>query len=70
MDRTLIEFEKEFADYNNVKYAVSVNSGTAALDVALRYFKLQAEKSLFQQTLLFQHLTRFFLLAANRFLQT
>jgi perosamine synthetase len=34
------EFEKKFAEYNNVKYAVAVNSGTAALDVALRYYKL------------------------------
>lgn len=34
------EFEKKFAEYNKVKYAVSVNSGTAALDVALRHFKL------------------------------
>ena len=34
------EFEEKFAEYNNVKYAVSVNSGTAALDIALRYFKL------------------------------
>ena len=33
-------FEKEFAEYNNVKHAISVNSGTAALDVALRHFKL------------------------------
>jgi len=34
------EFERKFAEYNRIKYAVSVNSGTAALDVALRYFKL------------------------------
>ena len=34
------EFERKFAEYNKIKYAVSVNSGTAALDVALRYFKL------------------------------
>ncbi|MCL5948895.1 MAG: aminotransferase class I/II-fold pyridoxal phosphate-dependent enzyme, partial [Candidatus Bathyarchaeota archaeon] len=37
-------FEKEFADYNNVKYAVSVNSGTAALDVALRCLQLQGRE--------------------------
>ena len=37
-------FEKEFAEYNNVKYAISVNSGTAALDVALRCFKLQGQE--------------------------
>ena len=34
------EFERKFAEYNKIKYAVAVNSGTAALDVALRYFKL------------------------------
>ena len=38
------EFEKKFAEYNNVKYAVAVNSGTAALDVALRYYKLQGKE--------------------------
>jgi perosamine synthetase len=38
------EFENQFAGYNNVKYAVSVNSGTAALDVALRFFKLQGRE--------------------------
>ena len=38
------EFEKEFAEYNNVKYAVSVNSGTAALDVALRHFRLMGRE--------------------------
>ena len=38
------EFEKKFAEYNNVKYAVAVNSGTAALDVALRYYKLQGRE--------------------------
>lgn len=30
------EFEKKFADFCNVKYAVAVNSGTAALHTALR----------------------------------
>jgi dTDP-4-amino-4,6-dideoxygalactose transaminase len=34
------EFERKFAEYNKINYAISVNSGTAALDVALRYFKL------------------------------
>ncbi len=34
------EFERKFAEYNKIKHAVSVNSGTAALDVTLRYFKL------------------------------
>jgi len=38
------EFEKKFAEYNNVKYAIAVNSGTAALDVALRYYKLQGKE--------------------------
>ena len=38
------EFEKKFAEYNNVKYAVSVNSGTAALDVALRHFRLRGRE--------------------------
>ncbi len=37
-------FEKEFAQYHNVKYAVSVNSGTAALDVALRHFNLKGRE--------------------------
>ena len=35
------EFETKFAEYCGCKYAVAVNSGTAALDVALRYFKLK-----------------------------
>jgi perosamine synthetase len=34
------EFEQQFANYNSVKYAVAVNSGTAALDVALRHYHL------------------------------
>lgn len=34
------EFERKFAEYVKVKNAVAVNSGTAALDVALRFFKL------------------------------
>ena len=38
------EFEKEFADYNNVRYAISVNSGTAALDAVLRCFKLHGRE--------------------------
>jgi perosamine synthetase len=38
------EFEKKFAEYNNMKHAVSVNSGTAALDVALRHFKLMGRE--------------------------
>lgn len=36
----LEEFERRFAEYNDVAYAVGVSSGTAALDVTLRHFKL------------------------------
>ncbi len=39
-----VEFEKKFAQYNDMKYAVAVSSGTAALDVALRHFKLQGKE--------------------------
>lgn len=35
------EFERKFAEYEKVKYAVAVNSGTASLDISLRYFKLK-----------------------------
>ncbi len=38
------DFEKEFAQYNGSKYAISVNSGTAALDIALRYFRLEGRE--------------------------
>jgi perosamine synthetase len=38
------EFERRFAVYNNAKYAVAVSSGSAALDVALRHFKLQGRE--------------------------
>ncbi|MDR0372300.1 MAG: DegT/DnrJ/EryC1/StrS family aminotransferase [Nitrososphaerota archaeon] len=38
------EFERQFAAYNNAKYAIAVNSGSAALDVALRPFKLQGKE--------------------------
>ncbi len=38
------EFEEKFAEYNHVKYAVSVNSGTAALEVALRNFNLNGKE--------------------------
>jgi perosamine synthetase len=38
------EFERRFAAYNNVEYAVAVSSGSAALDVALRHFKLQGSE--------------------------
>lgn len=35
------EFERRFAEYNHVKHAVCVNSGTASLEVALRYFNVK-----------------------------
>jgi perosamine synthetase len=38
------EFEKKFAEYNNMKYAVSVNSGTAALEISLRHFRLKGRE--------------------------
>ena len=38
------EFEQKFAEYNGMKYAVAVNSGTAALDIALRHFKLKGSE--------------------------
>ncbi len=34
----LERFERAFAEYNRVKYAVGVNSGTSSLEVALRHF--------------------------------
>ena len=34
------EFENKFADYVGAKYAVAVNSGTSALDLALRILKI------------------------------
>lgn len=39
-----VEFEQKFANYNKMKFAVAVNSGTAALDVALRHFKLKGRE--------------------------
>ena len=33
--------EKEFAGYIGVKNAIAVNSGTSALEIALRYFDLK-----------------------------
>jgi perosamine synthetase len=38
------DFENKFAEYTGSKYAVAVNSGTAALDVALRFFKLMGRE--------------------------
>jgi len=37
-------FEKEFADYLGVKYAVAVNSGTAALEIVLRHYGLKGRE--------------------------
>ena len=34
------KLEREFADYVGVKHAIAVNSGTSALEIALRYFEL------------------------------
>ncbi len=34
----LESFEQAFAEYNHVKYAVGVNSGTASLEISLRHF--------------------------------
>ena len=38
------DFERRFADYVNVKHAVAVNSGTSALEVALRHFELKGRE--------------------------
>jgi len=37
-----VEFEKRFAEYLGVKYAIAVNSGTAGLHLAMRVLKLEA----------------------------
>jgi len=37
-------FEREFADYVGVKHAIAVNSGTSALEIALRYYKLTGQE--------------------------
>jgi dTDP-4-amino-4,6-dideoxygalactose transaminase len=37
-------FEEEFANYVVVKNAVAVNSGTSALEIALRYYKLKGRE--------------------------
>lgn len=38
------QLEEEFASYCGVKYAVAVNSCTAALEIALRYFKVAGKE--------------------------
>ena len=35
------KLEQEFAKYAGVKYAIAVNSGTSALEIALRYYDLK-----------------------------
>ncbi|MCL1977736.1 MAG: DegT/DnrJ/EryC1/StrS family aminotransferase [Candidatus Bathyarchaeota archaeon] len=37
----LAKFEQDFAEYNKIKYAVGVNSGTASLEIALRHFDIK-----------------------------
>ncbi len=38
------EFERKFAEYHNMKYALAVNSGTSSLDVTLRHYKLRGRE--------------------------
>jgi perosamine synthetase len=38
------QFEKEFANYVQVKHAVAVSSGTAALEILLRLFKIEGKE--------------------------
>mgnify|MGYP003968343495 CR=1 FL=1 len=38
------EFEKKFAEYIGTKYAISVNSGTSALDIILRFFDVRKKE--------------------------
>ncbi|MCW3996527.1 MAG: DegT/DnrJ/EryC1/StrS family aminotransferase [Candidatus Bathyarchaeota archaeon] len=38
------EFEQKFAEYNDVKYALAVNSGTASLDCTLRHYRLNGRE--------------------------
>jgi perosamine synthetase len=40
----IAEFEKQFAQYIGTKYAVAVNSGSSALEILLRYFKIEARE--------------------------
>jgi perosamine synthetase len=40
----IAEFEKQFAQYIGTKYAVAVNSGSSALELLLRYFKIDAKE--------------------------
>ena len=38
------DFERKFAEYAKTRHAVAVNSGTAALEIALRYFELKGRE--------------------------
>ena len=38
------DFERKFADYVGVEHALAVNSGTSALEIVLRYFKLEGRE--------------------------
>lgn len=38
------EFEEKFAKYNQAKYAVAVNSGTASLEITLRHFNVKGKE--------------------------
>lgn len=40
----LQEFEQKFAEYNGIRYAIGVNSGTASLDIALRHYRLRGRE--------------------------
>ena len=37
----VVKLEKEFARYVGVEYAIAVNAGTSALEIALRYYDLK-----------------------------
>ena len=41
--RRKIAFEEEFANYCDVRYAVAVNSGTTALDLAVKALNIPAQ---------------------------
>jgi dTDP-4-amino-4,6-dideoxygalactose transaminase len=38
------DFERRFAEYVGAKYAIAVNSGTSALEIALRHFNLKGKE--------------------------
>jgi len=43
MHKNVDEFEKKFADFIGVKYAIGVNSGTSALEIPLRALNLEGK---------------------------